>query len=81
VCGGELCNPVYQRNDIIDPNRLDSMGRTNIERMKQGVSAIGPDGKSINLHHIYQVCVVAAWCRDSPVILCVCRHLMDPLLS
>lgn len=53
-CGGELCNPVMQRNDIIDPNRLDNLGRTNIERMKAGSAAIGPDGKSINLHHIYQ---------------------------
>jgi hypothetical protein len=54
VCGGELCNPVMQRNDIIDPYRLDDKGRTNIMRMKDGVAAIGPDGKSINLHHIYQ---------------------------
>lgn len=53
-CGGELCNPVMQRNDIIDPNRIDDLGRTNIERMKAGSAAIGPDGKSINLHHIYQ---------------------------
>ena len=26
-------------------------GRTNIERMEQGLAPIGHDGKSINLHH------------------------------
>jgi hypothetical protein len=53
-CAGKYCNPVYQRNDIIDPNLIDNRGRTNIERMKAGAAAIGPDGKPLNLHHIYQ---------------------------
>jgi hypothetical protein len=53
-CAGKYCNPVYQRNDIIDPNLIDSRGRTNIERMKAGAAAIGPDGKPLNLHHILQ---------------------------
>ncbi|MCX7570533.1 HNH/ENDO VII family nuclease [Tumebacillus sp. DT12] len=45
---------VYQRNDIIDPNKTDAMGRTNIQRMQQGLAPIGPDGKSVNLHHMTQ---------------------------
>ena len=45
---------VYQRNDIIDPGRVDKMGRTNIERMEQGLAPLGPDGKSVNLHHMTQ---------------------------
>ena len=45
---------VYQRNDIIDPGRVDKMGRTNIERMEQGLAPLGLDGKSVNLHHMTQ---------------------------
>ena len=45
---------VYQRNDIIDPNKVDSFGRTNLQRMKQGLAPVGPDGKSVNLHHMTQ---------------------------
>lgn len=45
---------VYQRDDLIDINLLDSTGRTNAQRMKQGLAPIGPDGKSINLHHTTQ---------------------------
>ncbi|NRG46588.1 hypothetical protein HRF87_17695 [Bacillus sp. CRN 9] len=45
---------VYQRDDIIDPNMKDPMGRTNLDRMKKGLAPLGPDGKSINLHHTTQ---------------------------
>ncbi|MFA9560378.1 HNH/ENDO VII family nuclease [Evansella sp. AB-rgal1] len=45
---------VYQRDDIINPNMKDSRGRTNLERMKKGLAPLGPDGKSINLHHTTQ---------------------------
>ncbi|TSB48632.1 hypothetical protein FN960_03140 [Alkalicoccobacillus porphyridii] len=45
---------VYQRNDLIDPNLKDARGRTNIERMSKGLAPLGPDGKSINLHHTIQ---------------------------
>jgi hypothetical protein len=45
---------VYQRDDIIDPNMKDAMGRTNLERMKKGLAPLGPDGKSLNLHHTTQ---------------------------
>lgn len=45
---------VYQRDDIIDPNMKDARGRTNLERMKKGLAPLGPDGKSVNLHHTTQ---------------------------
>jgi RHS repeat-associated protein len=45
---------VYQRNDIIDPKRMDARGRTNVQRMEQGLAPIGSDGKSVNLHHMIQ---------------------------
>lgn len=45
---------VYQRDDIIDINMKDARGRTNLERMKKGLAPLGPDGKSINLHHTTQ---------------------------
>jgi len=47
-------NKVYQRNDLIDPKKVDARGRTNLERMQKGLAPIGPDGKSINLHHMTQ---------------------------
>lgn len=45
---------VYQRNDLIDPNRVDDLGRTNKQRMEKGLAPIGDDGKEINLHHMTQ---------------------------
>ncbi len=47
-------NKVFQRNDLIDPKLLDGRGRTNLERMQKGLAPIGPDGKSMNLHHLTQ---------------------------
>jgi len=41
-------------NSIFDPYFVDKQGRTNIQRMKQGLAPIGTDGKSVNLHHIDQ---------------------------
>jgi len=45
---------VYQRNDLINPALVDARGRSNLQRMQQGLAPIGPDGKSINLHHTIQ---------------------------
>jgi len=45
---------VYQRDDLIDPSYVDKEGRTNLDRMKQGIAPIGPDGESIELHHMLQ---------------------------
>lgn len=48
-------NRVYQRNDLIDPNRVDPVsGRTNLELMQVGRAPLGPDGKPVNLHHLTQ---------------------------
>lgn len=45
---------VYQRNDLIDPSRVDSEGRSNLQRMRSGNAPIGSDGEEINLHHLTQ---------------------------
>lgn len=45
---------VYQRDDLIDPNFKGTDGKTNLERMQSGLAPIGPDGKSIELHHMLQ---------------------------
>jgi hypothetical protein len=45
---------VYQRDDLIDTLRKDPNGLTNLERMRDGLAPIGPDGKKINLHHTTQ---------------------------
>lgn len=45
---------VYQRSDLINPARIDGLGRTNLQRMQQGLAPLGPDGKSMNLHHMLQ---------------------------
>ncbi|QEM83266.1 DUF637 domain-containing protein [Halomonas binhaiensis] len=48
-------NKVYQRNDLIDPNRVDlKSGKTNLELMQAGRAPFGPDGRPINLHHLTQ---------------------------
>ncbi|MGQ7409566.1 HNH/ENDO VII family nuclease [Streptococcus suis] len=54
-------NKVYQRDDLIDPNVVSSWKEngvtvtgTNVERMASGRAPIGPDGKSIELHHTTQ---------------------------
>lgn len=48
--GGKKC---LIRNDI-DWKQKDAMGRTNRERVKDGLSPINKDGKVIELHHIGQ---------------------------
>lgn len=41
-------------DNTFDPNFVDKQGRTNIQRMEQGLAPIGKDGKSVNIHHIDQ---------------------------
>ena len=48
--GGKKC---LIRSDI-DWNQKDELGRTNKERVEQGLSPINKDGKKIELHHIGQ---------------------------
>lgn len=38
----------------IDPDLKDDMGRTNLERMEQGLAPLDENGESYNLHHIGQ---------------------------
>ncbi len=45
---------VVKRSDLFQPNALDGLGRTNIERMRQGFAPIGDDGFPIELHHLQQ---------------------------
>lgn len=45
---------VTQDNSLFDPNAIDEMGRTNTQRMQQGLAPKGYDGKSVNIHHIDQ---------------------------
>jgi hypothetical protein len=47
-------NKVYQRDDLINPRLLDARGRTNLQRMQKGIAPVGPDGRSVNLHHMLQ---------------------------
>jgi hypothetical protein len=48
-------NKVYQRDDLIDPNRInpDNM-KTSLENMKLGRAPTGSDGLPIILHHLTQ---------------------------
>ena len=48
-----LGRPCLIRNDI-DGDRLDSMGRTNQERMELGLAPLTSEGKPLELHHIGQ---------------------------
>ena len=52
---------VYTDDGTFDPFFVDKQGRTNIERMEQGLAPIGTDGKSVNIHHIDQT-------NDGPVM-------------
>lgn len=45
---------VFQRDDLIDIKLTDAKGRSNLERMESGLAPIGPDGESINIHHMLQ---------------------------
>ena len=38
----------------IDLDFVDDLGRTNLQRMQQGLAALAPDGSSYQLHHIGQ---------------------------
>ena len=45
---------VTMDNSLFDPNFVDNQGRSNVQRMDQGLAPIGTDGKSVNIHHIDQ---------------------------
>jgi len=48
---------VNQNDEIINPFHVDEDGRLNLHRMLNGRAPIGPDGRSVNLHH---------WLREDP---------------
>lgn len=52
--GKSLKRFVIENDALIDPNLVDDKGRTNVDRMRAGLAPIGPDKKSISLHHIFQ---------------------------
>lgn len=41
-------------DETIDPDLKDDMGRTNLERMEQGLAPLDENGEPYNLHHIGQ---------------------------
>jgi len=43
-----------KRDVIFNPNYVDGMQRSNIDRMKLGLAPIGKDGNPVNLHHMKQ---------------------------
>lgn len=45
---------VTMDNSTFDPNYVDSKGRSNLQRMEQGLAPIGTDGKSVHIHHVDQ---------------------------
>lgn len=45
---------VAKRNNTFDPTYKDALGRTNKERMEDGLAPIGIDDMSLELHHLKQ---------------------------
>lgn len=45
---------VYQRDNVIDPNKVDMKGRSNLQRMEKGLAPLASDGNPVNLHHMTQ---------------------------
>lgn len=45
---------MYQRNDLIDPKRMDITGATNLQLMRNGKAPIDKSNKQIELHHMLQ---------------------------
>jgi len=45
---------IAQRNSTFFPHVKDALGRSNVERMEQGLAPLGKDGKAVELHHLKQ---------------------------
>ena len=57
----------------IDPKQVDEMGRTNLERMQQGLAPRDPSGMSYELHHVGQkadgtLSILTGKEHDNPVL-------------
>ena len=44
----------FVKRDVFDKEYVDAAGQSNRDRMTQGLSPIGRDGKPVNLHHMKQ---------------------------
>lgn len=51
---GKVNDRITLKDTNIDPDLVDSKGRTNLERMEKGLAPLDEDGKPYNLHHIGQ---------------------------
>jgi hypothetical protein len=51
---GKVNDRTVLKDNSIDPDLKDSKGRTNLERMEQGLAPLDENGKPYNLHHIGQ---------------------------
>lgn len=47
-------NDFIKRNELFDPKKTDGAGRSNVERMREGLAPLGKDGNPISLHHMKQ---------------------------
>lgn len=47
-------NSFWSREEDFDFDAVDEQGRSNLERMLNGIAPLGHDGKEINLHHMIQ---------------------------
>jgi RHS repeat-associated protein len=45
----------WQNDELIDPDKSDAQGRTNLARMKDGLAPIGSDNQPLHLHHVGQI--------------------------
>ena len=43
--------PYVPNNAAFDPGRVDSKGKTNVQRMQKGLAPIGTDKKPVQIHH------------------------------
>ena len=43
-----------KRDELFESTFVDATGRSNVDRMKQGLAPLGKDGNPINLHHMKQ---------------------------
>lgn len=44
----------YIAEGTFELEQMDALGRTNLQRMKQGLAPVGTDGMYVNLHHMIQ---------------------------
>jgi hypothetical protein len=47
-------NDFIKRDELFYPKKTDGAGRSNVERMREGLAPLGKDGNPINLHHMKQ---------------------------